>query len=222
MMTRRTRVTRWLRSPKRIALGLFAGTAGVVSAVALLAGGGGAVAATTSINATYPALNSVGSTGLQLVTAKQAETPGFKGSGPTWQTEASNSSSPLPSTIRRLSSTAPNITSWIAKSAEGDPCLLTSPNHKIHGVWVVSGGCATGPEGAEQGAMDVSYDEETPGKVELAGVVPSGVTSVEVTFSNGSTETAQVSQNGWALEATGQPVRAVDLPSGYTVSLEGR
>jgi hypothetical protein len=70
--------------------------------------------------------------------------------------------------------------------------------------------------------MDVSYDEETPGKVELAGVVPSGVTSVEVTFSNGSTETAQVSQNGWALEATGQPVRAVDLPSGYTVSLEGR
>jgi hypothetical protein len=223
MMTRRTRVTRWLRSSQRLALGLFAGAAGVVSAVVLLAGGGGAVAATTSLNATYTALDSsAGATGLQLVTAKQAETPGFKSNGPTWQTDASGSSSPLAATIRRLPATAPNITSWIAESAEGDPCLLASPNHRIHGVWVVSGGCATGPEGPEQGALDVNYDEETPGKVELAGVVPDGVTSVLVTFADGSSQTAQVNQNGWALEATGQPVSAVDQPSGYAVSLQGR
>jgi len=221
-MTGRRRAMRWLRRPQRlVALGLCAAATCGITASALLTGGG-AAAATASLNATYSALNSTGTTGLQLVTAKQLETPGFKGSGPTWQAEASNPSSPLPGTIRRLPSTAPNITSWIAESGEGDPCLLTSPNHKIHGVWVVTGGCATGPEADQQGAMTVDYDQEAPGTVELAGVVPDGVTAVEVTFADGSTKTATVSQNGWALEATGQPVRAVDLPSGAAVSLEGR
>jgi hypothetical protein len=221
-MTSSTGALSRLRRPRRaVALGLpIAITSLSIAMITLV--GGGASAATTSLKQSYSALTSTAPSTLRLATAQQMATPGFKNDGPTWSTDTPSPSSPLVGTIRQLPMTSPNTTSWIAESVEGDPCILTGPNHEIHGVWVVEGGCATGDDGIVRGTVNTSYDPGAPGAVVLSGVVPNGVTSVQVSFSDGSTQTALVDQNGWTLETTGQPVSTTDLPSGYVTSLEGR
>lgn len=198
------------------------GAAAVFVAIATTIHGGGGRLPSKSVShyVAYPALNSTAPIGLQLVTAQQRANPAFKADGPAWAAEPGTHgpNSPVPSTIRRLMATSPDITSWIAKSGEGGICVLASPNHKVHGVYVVGGSCTHSPDELNHGPILIRSDPESPGRVELAGVVPSDVTSVEIQFAKGRTKTAIVTDNGWTLKTTSLPLRFIYKPNGYAVS----
>lgn len=133
---------------KRLGISVFGLLAGVaVLASIVTTDGERAHSAHFSFDAAYPALGTNLLTGLQLVTAKQRANPAFEADGPAWAAEPGTHgpNSPIPSTIRRLSPTEPSIMSWIAKSGEGGICVLASPNHRVHGVYAVSGSCTHHP-----------------------------------------------------------------------------
>lgn len=85
---------------------------------------------------------------------------------------------------------------WIAKSIDGGVCVLSSRHRPIKGVFSLGVGC---DRVASAGATVESGNPAESGTT-VAGVVPSGVTSVVVTLANSATTTVPVTENAWALE----------------------
>jgi len=188
---------RW-RSMYLVPLGLLA-CAGLGCELALTHGTASA-AAPASPTALYPDLGSTAPTGLQIIEEPASGTT--SPDEPVWRTGPTKiltQNWPLPSTIRRLASTSPALTSWIAESSGNGICVLLSPNTKIHGTYVVGTAC-TGSESLSQGIY-LTYHYPESDTTLLAGVAPSGTTSVEVAFAGGQTQTVPVDGNGWSLES---------------------
>jgi hypothetical protein len=198
---------RWIASSRGI-VALAAATAIVVTCVVLLNGSGSTARANPdSEYAGYPALASDAPTGLPLVThsASRAATS----SGPTWPIEAPGGIQggwPIATSIRALSIDVPGLSAWIAKSIGGGVCVLLSRHQPTGTVPSVEDSCSTSSEDLGQGAtVQASRFPDAPGKVYVAGVVPSGVSAMKVTLADGGTKTVSVSDNAWALETEGEP-----------------
>jgi hypothetical protein len=101
--------------------------------------------------------------------------------------------------IRRLPISLPNVSAWIAKSADGGLCVLTSRNQPV-----VSGayglGIDCGPASVSEAGVTSEMEAEGR-KTVTVGVVPDNVSSVQVAFTDGSKETVPVSGNAWTLES---------------------
>jgi hypothetical protein len=189
----------------------FALACGLLTAVAvvtfiLLSNGSGATAKASAppppSYAAYPALSSTKPTGLPLVThnsSAAANANTVAATGPTFP------ASPPPDvvgewpeaeSIRKVSVGVPAVSAWIAKGIGGGVCVLSSRHEAIKGVYGVAVSCnPTSSAGA-------TVESEVPGgnAVTVAGVVPAGVSSVEVALTNGTTRTVPVADNAWALE----------------------
>jgi len=184
-------------------------------------GSGKATAATTpSISELYPALNSTGPTGL-TPSAAFAAAATIGADGPTWRLEPGSDGPnfPIPSTIRRLPTTAPAVASWISQSGEGGICVTISPNRSADGRYPKGSTC-TEPAANSQGTFETYY-YPTGGNVAMAGIEPTGVSSVQVAFSDGTTRAVPVVENGWALESASVPVSLTPLPGGSTITIQG-
>jgi hypothetical protein len=105
---------------------------------------------------------------------------------------------------------------WIAKSMGGGICVLLWAHQPPDSVPAVASSCSTNSEELGRGATtQLSQLPNSPGKVYVAGVVPSSVGAMRVTLADGSTTTVGVTDNGWALETEGEP-------QGYqTIPVEG-
>lgn len=184
----------------------------VVSLI-LLSNGSGATANASApappSYAAYPALNSHEPTGLPLVThsssppgnatAVAAPGPTFPASPPPdlmgeW---------PAADSIRKVAVTVPTISAWIAKSIGGGVCVLSSRHQAIKGVYGVAVSCNPDPNSG------ATVESEVPGTkgATVAGVVPTGVSSVQVALADGTTKSVTVTDNAWALE-TETPVQS--------------
>jgi hypothetical protein len=184
----------------------------VAAAVAALMqiGGHGSQARADSPDeyASYPALESTAPTGITLVPAPSSPqaTPS---SGPTWPLEPPNGTRegwPISTSIRRVSVAPTGISVWIAKAIGGGVCVLLSRNQPNNGVYGVGYSCSTGEEDLADGAtVEASAFPGASGEYYIAGVVPSGVSSVRIVLADGASTTVAVADNAWALEVEGQP-----------------
>lgn len=134
--------------------------------------------------------------------------------------EDASADRPRPDTIRRLPTTAPELSTWIAESTSGGICVLLSPNRKIRGTYVTGATCTPDASGRTEGTY-LSYGYPESSEVALAGVVPIGVSSVAATFSDGTRESVPVQEGGWALTSTRTPVSITALPGGTPAEIGG-
>jgi hypothetical protein len=86
-------------------------------------------------------------------------------------------------------------------------------------VYAVGGSCTRNQEQLKHGPVLIRSDPEAQSEIELAGVVPNNITSVEVKFANGGATTVKAIDNGWALKTASPPVRLTYRPSSYTISI---
>jgi hypothetical protein len=168
---------------------------------------GGSTATPSSVYAAYPALSATGPTELQLVASHASATASER---PTWSLsapEGAQSGWPLAESIRKLDLEAPNMTVWIAKSLGGGICVLLWAHQPAGAIPSIGSSCSgESEEDIQRGATtEVSEIPGEPGRVFVAGVVPSTVGSVAVTLASGSTETVSVKGNAWGLETEGSP-----------------
>jgi hypothetical protein len=91
---------------------------------------------------------------------------------------------------------------WIAKSASGGVCVLASSGRPAaNGHVLTASSCSTADGLAEGASIELTGSlAGSPNRFLLAGVVPSGVSSVTAQLADGSTDTVDVSDNAWALE----------------------
>src|ERR1700686_4306318 len=188
MREHHTRMTQ--RRSVALACGLLAIAVAVSSA--LLSNGSGTTAKANAplppSYAAYPAPNSAEPTGLPLVThsgsapvnanATAATGPTFPASPPPdlvgeW---------PEAESIRKVSVSAPAISTWIAKGIGGGVCVLMAHHQPVKGTYGVAVSC--NPD-TSSGA---TVESDAPGSngVAIAGVVPTGVSSVRVELSDGT------------------------------------
>jgi hypothetical protein len=196
----------------------LAAIATLAAATVLLSGRGTqARADAASEYASYPALASTAPTGLTLVSAP-ASAPASAPGGPTWPLDppgGPHSGWPIGSSIRRVAVDTSAISVWIAKAIGGGVCVLLSPNESTHGVYGVGYSCSTGEGDLAQGAtVEASALPGAAGTVYVAGVVPNDVSSVRVELADGSTVSAPVSDDAWALEAEAPPIAYHPIPMG--------
>jgi hypothetical protein len=155
--------------------------------------------------ASYPALASTAPSGLPLVASHEGGGSG----GPTWPIEAPEGVQggwPISSSIRAVSVGAPGMSAWIAKSIGGGVCVLLWVHQPADAVPSVASSCTTDAEGLSRGATtQLSQLPDSPGEVYVAGVVPSGVSSMDVTLADGSVQSVPVTDGAWALQAEGEP-----------------
>lgn len=207
-MHRAQGVMRGIASPRGIAA--LAATIAVVVTVAVLTNESGSTARAneSSEYAGFPALESTAPTGLPLVSSHNASDEAGT-DGPTWPMEAPNGIQggwPVAASIRAVSVEVPEMSVWIAKSTGGGICVLLWAHQPVGSAPAVGYSCSTSSEDLSQGATtQVSQLPDSPGKVYVAGVVPSGVGSMKVTLADGSTRTVGVTDNAWALETEGDP-----------------
>jgi hypothetical protein len=176
----------------------------IVSFVLLNGSGGTAKASapTPPSYAAYPALSSNEPTGLPLVTHGSPAAATLGAQGPTFPASPPAEVAggwPEAVSIRKLSINVSTISAWIAKSIEGGVCVLLSRHQPIKGVYGVAVSCALAANINSTGA---TVESEVPGSngVTIAGVVPAGVSSVQVALTDGTSKTVVVSDNAWALE----------------------
>jgi hypothetical protein len=107
---------------------------------------------------------------------------------------------PIVSTIRKLPIDLPGTSAWIAQSVAGGICILDARSTPVHGHYPIGLSCS------EPGKSDdgTTLETELSGSNEVAilGVVPSGVASVNVTLSDGSTKSVPVNDDSWGIETT--------------------
>ena len=215
-MASTARVARLLLRP-RIAFVVGLLTIAALVWVLLIDGRAGTAAASTgSPYSAYQALGSTEPSGLPLVTSHHPHTSSDP-TGPTWPIEAPDGGTewPVASSIRRVSPGVQGISVWIAKSIAGGICVLLYDGTPVNGVSAVAAGCSDA-EHVESGAsVEVSEIPGQPGKVYAAGVVPNGVTSVQSKMADGSTYTAQVSDNSWA-RVTNEPAESGQVSTQIT------
>lgn len=172
----------------------------------LLLSTGGSTATTSSVYAGYPALDATGPTELQLVSSHGAASTSQK---PTWPLSAPEGAQnwPLAESIRKLDVESPNDTVWIAKSLSGGICVLLWAHQPTGDIPSIGASCSgSDEEDIQRGATtQVSEIPGEPGVTHVAGVVPSTVSSVEVTLADGSTRMATVKDNAWSIEVTSAP-----------------
>jgi hypothetical protein len=172
--------------------------------------GPAAEASSSSEYASYPALESTAPTGLELVASPAAASENHS-TEPTWPIEAPadvQGGWPDASSIRALNVGVPGLSAWIARSVGGGICALLSRAQPAGSVPSVAYSCTIDAEGLSRGAtVQLSQLPDYPGKVYVVGVVPSGVSSMEVTQADGSVEFVPVTGGAWALEADGEPER---------------
>jgi hypothetical protein len=177
-----------------------------VVAIVLLSNGSGATAKATAplppSYAAYPALSGTEPSGLTVATPGSPAALAAK--GPVFPTNPPGgmaSHGPLLASIRRLPLSLPNVSAWIAKSADGGICVLASRHEPVKGTYPLGISCAP----AALSESGVTSEMEADGrKTVTVGVVPDDVSSVQVAFTDGSKETVQVSRNAWALESDAQ------------------
>ncbi len=168
---------------------------------------GGSTATISNDYAAYPALDSTAPSELALVASHG---PADGSQRPTWPLvapEGARSSWPLGESIRKLDLEAPNMTAWIAKSLGGGICVLLWAHQPAGDTPSIGASCSGESEAeVQRGATtQVSQVPGEPGVVYVAGVVPSTVSTVEVTLADGSTQMVAVKDNAWSLEAQGAP-----------------
>jgi hypothetical protein len=180
---------------------------------ALIAGSGSAPAAPAPAPS-YAALSG-GETGGLVIS--DSPTPRGAAPRPTWPAHAPEGSGdrPAASSIRRVRSTVPGLSAWIARSAAGGVCVLLYDGQPVDGVAAVYASCST-PERFGAGAtVQVSEIPNMPGRVIEAGVVPDGVEAVSTRLADGSSATSQVSDNAWA-RSGGEPPAPGAEPTAIT------
>ncbi len=181
------------------ACGLIAIVA-VVLAARLSNGGNAAKASTPSLYSAYPALNSSEPTGLPLVTTPSLTNatpagPVFLASPPPG---AAPESWPVAASIRRLPINLPIASAWIAKSIAGGICILDARHQPVNGHYGIGVSCSE-PAQTDSGTYLESTVQGSP-VVTIMGVVPVGVSAVQVTLTNGSTKKVPVGDGAWGLE----------------------
>jgi hypothetical protein len=175
-----------------------------ILAIVLLSNGSGATAKASAplppLYAAYPALNSTEPSGLTVATPGSPEALAAK--GPVFPANPPGgmaSHGPLLASIRRLPIGLPNVSAWIAKSADGGLCVLASSNQPVvSGAYGLGIGC--GPASVSDAGVTSEMEAEDR-KTVTVGVVPDNVSSVQVAFTDGAKETVPVSGNAWALES---------------------
>jgi hypothetical protein len=151
--------------------------------------------------AAYPALNSTEPTGLPLVT-HSGNGPAAPSAGPTFPATPPASATeewPEAQSIRKVSVKLPTISAWISKGISGGLCVLSSSHAPVRpGVYGVAFSCAP----ADRASSGATVESETAGsnRITIAGVVPIGVSAVQVGLADGNTKIAVVSGGAWALE----------------------
>jgi hypothetical protein len=188
----------------------------VCAAIALYESGTSADGTPSSEYAGYPALQSNAPTELELVSSHNATR---RADRPTWSLQApegAQSSWPLSESIRKLDVHSPNMTAWIAKSLGGGICVLLWVHQPAGGIPSIGASCSgeTAEDVARGATTEFSEMPGEPGRVFVAGVVPSTVAAVKVTLADGNAETATVSENAWSLEAEGDPQVYQTIPVG--------
>jgi hypothetical protein len=202
----------------RVIAGLAITVAVVVTVVILMNDYGSTARANEgSEYAGYPALESNAPTGLPLVSSHSASHEAGA-NGPTWPMEAPGGAQegwPVASSIRAVGTESPGVSVWIAESMGGGICVLLWPHQPSGSVPSVASSCSTNSEDLPKGATtQVSQLPDSPGKVYVAGVVPSSVGSMKVTLADGNTTTVSVENNAWALETEGEPQSYQTIPVG--------
>ncbi len=184
------------------ACGLLA--VGAVALTTLLSNGGStAKASTPSLYSAYPALNSREPTGLPVITAPSPNAtptgPVFLASPPQGATSSEREGWPEPASIRKLPVDLPIASAWIARNIAGGICILDARHQPVKGHYGVGVSCSE-PSRANSGTY---LESSVPGSsvVTIMGVVPVGVSAIEVTLTDGSTKKVPVSDNAWGLEA---------------------
>jgi hypothetical protein len=188
----------------------------VIPVSVLLLSASGSTATPTSEYAAYPALQSTAPTELQLVSSHTATQGATR---PTWPLQAPEGSSggwPLAESIRKLSVQSPNITAWIAKSLGGGVCVLVWAHQPAGDAPSVGSSCSGETEEQVRAGATAQVSEipGEPGRVFVAGVVPSTVAAVTATLADGTTTTLPVHENAWSLEAEGEPRGYTTIPVG--------
>jgi hypothetical protein len=177
-----------------------------ILAIVLLSNGSGATAKASAplplLYAAYPALSSTEPSGLTVATpgspaALAAKGPVFPANPPGGMA----SHGPLLASIRRLPISLPNVSAWIAKSADGGLCVLTSRHEPVRGTYPLGIDC--GPASVSESGVTSEMEAEGR-KTVTVGAVPDDVSSVQVAFTDGSKETVPASGNAWALESHAQ------------------
>lgn len=195
------------RPPARrnvLALGLVAIA---VPVSILLLSASGSTATPNSNYAAYPALSRAESPGLEFVTTHNSQGNGDRPTWPLTAPEAAQGGWPMAESIRPLVTESPNVTAWIAKSLGGGVCVLLWAHQPNGDTPSIGYSCSEeSEEGLRRGATtQVSEIPGEPGRVDVAGVVPSTVSAVSVTLADGSSKTVPVQDGGWALETEGAP-----------------
>jgi hypothetical protein len=111
---------------------------------------------------------------------------------------------PVAESIRKLPSDSPNVSAWIAESARGGICVLVSRRQAVKGSYPLGSSCTATVSPSEGSYSELSAEGSSG--VAVAGVAPEGVSSVQVTLSDGKTETIPVVDDAWTLE---EPVQSV-------------
>ncbi len=182
---------------------------GVLAAAAVLAfvlltsgGGSSAKASTPTLAAIYPALASTEPTGLPLIsdpssTSAAPTGPAFLASPPAG---VDPEGWPIVSTIRKLPIDLPGTSAWIAQSIAGGICILDARSTPVRGHYPIGLSCSEAGKSDDGSTLETSLAGS--GEVAILGVVPSSVSSVSVTLSDGSTKAVPVNDDSWGIEAT--------------------
>lgn len=215
--------------------GLVSGRRGIAVLFALVAAGAACVvllsghtrAGAQATYSSYPALGGTGPTGLTIAASEQQAK---EATGPVWMAQAAGEANsvgpeqvqhgrPEVSSIRKVDTGVPGALVWIAKSTSGGICVLASTGKPLpNGRVATAASCSTAAGGLSNGAA-IELSGLLAGsstEVLLAGVVPSGVSSLSAVLADGSTTTATVADNGWAVVTQSRPV-AVAYSVGGTV-----
>lgn len=182
----------------------------------LLLSASGSTATPTSEYAAYPALQSKAASELELVSSHGATHQGDRPTWPLQAPEGASSSWPLAESVRKLELQSPNMTAWIAKSLGGGVCVLLWAHQPVGQTPSIGSSCSgESEEDLKRGATaQVSEIPGEPGRVFVAGVVPSTIAAVTATLADGTKKTLVVRENAWSLEAEGYPQGYQTIPVG--------
>ncbi len=198
--------THRLRGHRGFLLGGLVGLAAVVVFVLLVSDSETTAKASAPPPATYAALASNEPSGLPVAVIGSPTAVALGAKGPVFpaqQPDGSAGRGPLADTIRKLTVSAPDVSAWIAKSAEGGICVLASRHQPvIRGAYGLAISCATA-EPMDSGTMLELQNPNNATNI-VVGVVPDDVSAVEVTFGDGRSETVPAAGNTWSLESSAQ------------------
>lgn len=165
------------------------------------AGGGTAKATTPSPYAAYSVLSSSEPSGLPIVTPAPPGVVAPVPSGPRFRATPPPhfvGDWPEAASIRKLPITASSLLAWVAKGIDGGLCVLSVHKQPIRGLYPVGITC-TPASNLGVGVYGQSQTATSNNRVAV-GVVPDGVSSVELSLSNGTARKVGVTSNAWALE----------------------